>query len=137
MTHGSAQRQVLVVESNALVQGLLTDLFADAGFEVLHAATAIEALSLAQTSTLSLMIVEPVLVADRPNPGLVSALRAVSASRHVPIVVLSGRTRDLDGRAHEADLIFTKPFDIDELMNGINGLIEQENLPRAAPVFCC
>jgi two-component system, response regulator PdtaR len=110
---------ILVVEDEILIRmGLVDDLIL-AGFRVLQASDADEALRILRTS-------EPVdlLLTDVRMPGSMNGLQLAAAVRsmrpQLKIAILSAHVLS---PPPEADVLFGKPYVTDRLINGIQRLL--------------
>src|SRR3954453_16977432 len=110
-----AQRTVLVVEGDAAIRTLVVELLDDAGYTVLEADRGKTALRLAGERVPSVVLVDHNLT-DMSGLDLLERLRAHGASRHIPVMLVSGLAHQLVDRDHGADRILAKPFDIDALL---------------------
>jgi CheY-like chemotaxis protein len=114
----AAVATVLAVEDDPIVRADLRLVLEDAGFAVSHAGDGAEAIELARVH-------EPdAILLDLALPGLdgVEATRRILAERDVPIVALTGRSRELAQQAVEAGAAsyVLKPFHPDEVVEAIH-----------------
>ena len=117
-------RTVLVVEDDLTVRGLVADLLSDAGYAVLEAEDARQGFSLAHEHEPSVVLIDH-LLPDMSGLDLLERLRTSGRTRHIPVVIVSGSTwlaRDAERRAHQAERIVSKPFDIDVLLTHVDTL---------------
>jgi DNA-binding response OmpR family regulator len=115
------QRTVLVVEDDSAVRGLVAELLYDAGYAVLEADRGKLALRLAQEHIPSVVLVDHTLP-DMSGLDLLERLRTHRASRHIPVMLVSGLAHRLVDRDHGADRVLAKPFDIDVLLEQVEYL---------------
>jgi two-component system, response regulator PdtaR len=109
---------VLTVEDNAIIRADLRLVLEEAGFDVVaDARDGVEAVELAREHR------PDVIVLDLGLPRLdgIGASRRILAERRVPIVALTGRSRDLAEEAIEAGAssAVRKPFSSDELVGAV------------------
>ena len=114
--------KVLVVEDDAALRGLLTDVLDHEGYTVLEAERGLQGLRLAQEHEPSLVLT------DQTLPGmsgleLLEELRAGEGTRHIPVVLISGFSVEILGGEPHPDRILAKPFDLDALLAHIESLI--------------
>lgn len=81
---------ILLVEDDTLLRHAFRLLLEDAGYEVLEAGTAAEALASVERQAPALILLDLGLP-DRPGLEVVRELSGDPATRHIPIVALTGR----------------------------------------------
>ena len=113
---------VLVVEDDAALRGLLTDVLDQEGYTVLVAERGSQGLLLAQEHEPSLILT------DQTLPGmsgleLLEELRSGEGTRHIPVVLISGFGVQILGGEPRPDRILAKPFDLETLLIDIESLI--------------
>ena len=114
-------RTVLVVESDASVRALIVELLDDAGFAVLQTDRGDAGLRLAEEHTPTVVLVDHVLP-DMTGLDLLEHLRRHSTTRHIPVVMVSGRIQQLHDVGFGADRVLPMPFDIDVLLAHVEQL---------------
>jgi DNA-binding response OmpR family regulator len=107
--------QILLVDDDALLRRSLAFSLEQAGYRVSTAATAEDALSLAQRETPDLFLL------DIGLPGIdgLEALKTIQREFDVPVIFLTARRRELDeivGLELGASDYITKPFNTDVLL---------------------
>jgi DNA-binding response OmpR family regulator len=122
---------ILLVDDSAPLRRTLSFNLERAGYRVSTAASAEDALALAQSDLPDLVLL------DIGLPGMdgLDALRQFRASFHMPVIFLTARRRDLDqvlGLELGADDYVTKPFDLDVLVARIKTALRHTQ-PAAAP----
>jgi len=120
MANADARREppvVLVVEDEPLVRMIMVDALADAGFEVIQASDAHEALRLFEDKPEVAIVLTDI---DMPGglDGLELRDRLQARAPHVPVVVTSGRGKAGRDRTVETRFL-SKPFTVDELVTVI------------------
>jgi CheY-like chemotaxis protein len=109
-------KTVLVVEDDPWMSGMLRTLLAGEGYAVTEAATGKQGFQLATRD------VPDVVLLDLMMPGesgldVLHRLKDNTATRDIPVIVVSGHTKALQGSAAgRADGLFQKPFDLVELL---------------------
>lgn len=120
---GNEARRILMVEDEALIRMLTTDMLEVLGFAVAEAGTAAEAMEIAAGDQPLAAALVDLGLPDRPGDELIRDLR--QARPGLPIVVATGRdagalspqTRALD------DLTFLeKPYDLPQLEQALEGV---------------
>lgn len=117
---------VLVVEDEALLRNSVALILADAGYRVLAAASAEEALALLEADHADLVL------SDIGMPGmdglaLCRRLRSDTRWSRLPFVILTVNDRRIDMREAMqcgADDYLTKPFEVDELLAAVGSVLE-------------
>lgn len=127
---GQSGPVILIVEDEPTISRVLAFWLKDSGFVDYTAGSAEEALDL-------LNLIEPALVVtDVRLPGIDGAelVRRIKAQRDIPAFLMSGHP---EPRFHQADRFFSKPFDIEPLIDCIVGLKPQlaEAAQTAPPVM--
>lgn len=116
-------RTVVVVEDDDLIRLLLETVLGDEGYRTVGLTNGVKTVETVKASKASLVIT------DLAMPGcngltVVEAMRADPETRDVPIVVVSAHTSWLDHRNPPlVQGVLSKPFDLDELMSLVNGLV--------------
>jgi DNA-binding response OmpR family regulator len=126
---------ILLVDDDALLRRSLAFNLERAGYRVSTAASAEDALALAQRDRPDLVLL------DIGLPGMdgLDALRHLDAQVGVPVIFLTARRRELDevlGLELGADDYVSKPFDLDVLMARIKVVLrrsEKMTAPAAEP----
>ena len=122
-----APPRVLVVEDDPDIRTFVVLQLRELGYDVLAAETGDEGLELALTSRPALVLLDLML------PGLdgYTVCRELRARSEVPVIVLSGRSREQDRvRALElgADVYLTKPVGADELVAAVAAALRRPEL---------
>ncbi len=118
-------RTVLVVEDDPAIRELVADLLADEGYAVLQAENGRQGLRLARELTPSVIMVDQVLP-EMTGLEVLERLHAQLATRHIPVILVSGLAQTLRDGDHEADRVLSKPFDIDALLAHVDTLASLE-----------
>jgi CheY-like chemotaxis protein len=114
---------ILVVEDELLVRMFAVDALADAGFRVLEAGTAAEAMKALNGATNVRAALIDMGLPDRPGDQLADEVRALRAD--LPIVIASGRSgRELRERfaASPRIAILVKPYTAPLLLETLAGV---------------
>lgn len=119
-----AQHQVLVVEDEPDIRGILRTLLRTAGYRVAEAETAARAVVEARSHKPDLLLVDLGL----PDADGLKVVRAVREWSPVPIVVLSARTMEaqkIEALDAGADDYVTKPFSAPELLARVRAALRR------------
>ncbi|HEY8580418.1 MAG TPA: response regulator [Beijerinckiaceae bacterium] len=130
MSHSSRIPVVLVVEDEFLVRMSTSEMLADAGYEVLEAENAREALAvLGDRSDIDLLFTDVMMPGELDGLGLASLVR--ERLPHVQVIVTSAVRIPVDERLPEGSTFVGKPYE----MNGLMALFEKTLAHAAAPVI--
>ena len=118
----SQKQQILVVEDNENTRRLLETILRSSGYEVIPAPDAEEGLRILEGSTVDLVLLDLFL----PGKDGIQFLRhraEMDAERQPPVIVVSA-TEDMDTlrpqlRELGAKMALRKPFDVQELLDGV------------------
>lgn len=119
-----ALHQVLVVEDEPDIRGILRTLLRTAGYRVIEAETAARAVVEARSHKPDLLLVDLGL----PDADGLKVIRAVREWSPVPIVVLSARTMEaqkIEALDAGADDYVTKPFSAPELLARVRAALRR------------
>jgi two-component system, OmpR family, response regulator len=124
--------RLLVVDDEATVRELLSATLRFAGFRVVSAGTAAEALAAATAEPPDLVLLD-VMLPDMDGFEVVRRLREQRTQGRngpVPVLFLTARDRQADkvtGLSLGADDYVTKPFDLEELIARIHAILRRTN----------
>ena len=107
--------KILVVDDSPTQMSLMRAPFEDNGFEVITAVDGEEALALAQSPDLKLVVMDVIM--PKMN-GFQACKKIKEARKDLPVILLTSKDQKSDefwGRRQGADLYMTKPFDGQEL----------------------
>ena len=119
-----AGERVLLAEDDATLRRYLAVVLRRAGYEVAEAADGLEALRLALSTPVSVVVTDAVMP-RLGGPELCRLLRARAATAALPVLLLTG----LDAAAHPTDAAakpdarLTKPVRTDELLDCLSRLL--------------
>jgi CheY-like chemotaxis protein len=117
------QRTVLVADDDPSILKLIELVFASEGLLVRTARNGQQAVEIAAQEPPSAVVVDlrmPIL----DGYGVVGFLRSTQATCDIPIVAMSAdRHPRLDDKGFRVDAFLSKPFELDQLVNVVKGLI--------------
>ena len=114
-------QRILTVDDSVAMRQLVSATLSGAGYEVLQAGSAQEALRIAADKPVDLVITD-VNMPQMDGIALVRELRGQSAYRDKPLLFLtteSAATRKMEGRAAGANGWMMKPFNADRLIETV------------------
>ena len=115
--------RVLLAEDDRAVRRLLQVVLERAGYEVIPAADGLEAMKLALSSPINILITDAMM----PNLNgheLCRFMRNSETLSHVPIILLSALEKQVsDGQVQNADAFLTKPVSSEDLIGCIEKLL--------------
>jgi two-component system KDP operon response regulator KdpE len=115
---------ILVVDDEAPMRKLLSGNLRASGYEVRTAADGAEALKLIEELPFDLLVLD----VNMPGPNGLQVLEAVRSTAELPILMVSGRTRErdtVDALDRGADDYLSKPFGIIELLARVKALLRR------------
>jgi CheY-like chemotaxis protein len=117
-------RVILVVEDLALVRMGIVDVLVEAGFEVLEAETADDAINILETRPDIHLV-----FTDVQMPGTIDGIKLSHYIRDrwppVKLIVASGQTIPAESQLPAGARFFAKPYDSREIVRTIVGLLPQ------------
>lgn len=116
---------ILVVEDNREISGLLRDFLIAEGYSVKIAASGEEGMAFFETEGARLVVLDIML----PNMDGFAVCRKIRETGNVPIMIISAKNEKddkLNGLSAGADDYIEKPFDIDILLAKIDGIFKRK-----------
>ena len=124
VAYAPSRQVVLIVEDEALVRMTAVDMIEEAGFEILEAANADEAILLLEARSDII-----VLFTDIEMPGSMDGLRLAQAVRGrwppIKIIATSGRCVVRDGDLPSGGLFLPKPYNSSQISSALRELTAQ------------
>jgi diguanylate cyclase (GGDEF)-like protein len=127
---------ILVVEDERLIVGLLRETLESEGYQVATVSNGSDALQFALRETPHLVILD-IMLPGIDGYEVIKQLRNHPKTMHVPIMVLSAMGRVCDRmRAYDNDVdgYITKPFDTDELLAHVRRLLRRVRQASLSPL---
>ncbi|HEY8322889.1 MAG: response regulator transcription factor [Ktedonobacterales bacterium] len=118
--------KVLVVDDSWTDLTLIATPLRESGYEVVTTTDGDEALEMVGSERPQCVVLDVVLRNKQSGFQVCRKLKQNEASRHIPIILISGKNTPLDkkwGLQQGADLYITKPFDKEELLTSVRALI--------------
>ncbi len=124
--------RLLVVEDRPEMNAFIRDLFADR-FDIISATDGAEGLHQA-TECVPDVIITDVMMPGMDGYALTAAVKADPSTCHVPVIMLTAKTRDEDrisGYSAGADMYLAKPFNPNVLISMVGGLMARKERMRS------
>lgn len=135
--------RILIADDNAEIRQLLTAILSDEGHKVVVADDGKQALEMILAQVPDILVLD-IMMPSIDGYGVLKEMKSAGMRDSVKVLVLTAKTQEADwvrGFKLGADQYLTKPFDIDEFTQAIDGLIamtkeqlrirRQEELDRA------
>ena len=127
------RQTILVVDDEAPMRKLLSGNLKVSGYQVHAAADGAEALKLIEEHPFDLLLLD----VNMPGPNGLQVLEAIRRSAQIPILMLSGRSRERD-KVEALDLgaddYLSKPFGVAELLARVKALLRRVTPGTRGPV---
>ncbi|MDH7794242.1 two-component system OmpR family response regulator [Beijerinckia sp. GAS462] len=118
---------ILLVEDDAGISAILSDVLEDAGFTIVSAASGQRMDAALETEQIDLVLLD-IMLPDEDGLSICRRLRSIST---IPIIMLTALKEDIDriiGLEIGADDYITKPFNPRELIARIRALLRRSNI---------
>jgi CheY-like chemotaxis protein len=125
---------ILVVEHDASIQDLLHEVLRDAGYQVLQTNDLVQALDLAAAARPAVILLDPGLPMS-PSAAVLGRLKLDPATRHIPVVAMSGLPLPDGDGWQRLDGWIEKPFDLDVLVEHVGRLAAGPGAGAANPAM--
>jgi two-component system, chemotaxis family, chemotaxis protein CheY len=116
---------ILAVDDSASMRQMVSFTLKGAGYDVVEAADGVEALNIAKTRAVNLVITD-VNMPNMDGISLIKELRSLPGYRFTPLLLLtteSGADKKQQGRAAGATGWIVKPFNPDQLLKTVSKVI--------------
>lgn len=117
--------RVLLVEDDNALRRYVEVTLQRAGYEVLSAADGLEAMKLALTASVDIVITDA-MMPNLSGHELCRFLRNSPQLSHIPIILLSGMERREDSQEEYADALFSKPVSAEDLTECVAELLSRK-----------
>ena len=128
-------KKVLVVEDDTLLKDMLGQQLTKDGWQVLHATEGAQALTLSESESPDVMLLD-LLLPGMDGFEILTALKAKDTTKNIPVIVLSnlGQQEDVDKamKLGAADFMIKANFTLDEVSAKIKALAGGGATPEAA-----
>lgn len=122
----TSQPVVLIVDDDKILLESIADLLMLSDFQVVTARNGLEAIDIIEQNTPD-CIVSDVMMPEMDGYALLEALRGDERWAQIPIVLITAYERPLKrlkGGDLTPDAVLVKPFDVDDLVDAINNLLD-------------
>ena len=122
-------KRILVIEDSRMISELIKTGLEAAGFECETVADGLEGLKKAKEMKPDLVVLD-VMLPSMNGFKICRLLKFDKRYKDIPILMLTTRSEAQDvrlGKSTGADFYMTKPFKMDELISGINSLLESSH----------
>ena len=124
--------RILVVEDDVLMRRVLKEGLRPSGFEMIECVNGTQALDLARKDKPDLVILDMHLP-DRWGADVCKDLKSDPATKHIPVVILTGEARSLESRVEGLDLgaedYLFKPISLKVLTARISSILNVTTKP--------
>lgn len=128
---------ILIADDDPIVTRVLKPCLEQAGYQVMTAKSAREAIELANRQLPQLIILD-VLMPQMDGLRALRQLKNTEATKEIPVIVLTSsalRLTQLEAAASGADLFLTKPFSKSQLLRGLQRLVSERAPANPAPAL--
>ncbi len=124
-------QQILIVDDEADFVELVKFRLSDLPCEFLVANDGVQALSQARQFKPALILLD-ILLPDMDGLSVCEILKRQPATKKIPIIFMSALSSDVTKRttAMQAEDFFTKPLDLERLVNRVRDLLSHETIAR-------
>ncbi len=119
--------KVLIIDDESLTISLLETYLSARGFEVVSALNGLDGLTLAQVEQPDIMIVD-MMLPDIGGEAICQQLRAMPATAHIPVVILSAltnRATQEKAKTAGANTYVPKNVPLTEVLSQLNRLLNE------------
>ena len=123
------KKKVLVVDDDKDCVQLVKDFLESRGFEIVTAVEGETGLAKAKALKPDLIILD-VMMPLMDGITVLQKLKENPVTQSIPVIMLTAKDRDEDvlkGYKHGAEYYITKPFELNQLILGVNLMIGKEN----------
>jgi CheY-like chemotaxis protein len=104
------QKTVVVAEDEIVIRMMVVEVLMDAGFDVIEAGHAEEALSALQSRPMTIHLLFTDINMPGPMSGLELAHHVQGAWPHIALLITSGNDKPLPGRLPTGSVFLAKPY---------------------------
>ena len=123
--HDRARRAILAVEDDPDIMALLSEVLTDEGYTVVSARRGSDAVDVAQTTSVGLMLLDLGLPDLHGNDVLIR-LKSNPFTSDLPIIVITANPQDLRNTSY-VEAVIAKPFDLHDVLFEIESVLNRVN----------
>jgi two-component system chemotaxis response regulator CheY len=119
-------QKIMIVDDSPSMRRLLSSFLEQSGYEVAQAVDGVDALEVVDNDTFDLIITD-INMPNMDGLTLVTELRKLDATRHIPILVLTTEmdmTKKQTAKESGATGWLNKPFDEERMLSAINRVLD-------------
>ena len=141
--NGSKHKTIMVINDDPAILGLFEDLLQEEGYDVVQDQFGKSTQELHQSIRdihPDLIILDYIIGREGMGWQLLQVLKMDRGTRSIPVIICTGATRQIEElRSHLLEMnvqVVLKPFDIDHLIEVIDGVWDQQDkptVPSSAP----
>jgi DNA-binding response OmpR family regulator len=122
---GGDQKLIVVVEDNQDINDLLSSILEEEGYRVISVTDGREAVEAAREHRPDLITLDLALP-GKDGWAIARELQEDPTTEHIPILVISAYTRDLDAPLRrQVDRIISKPFYFTQVVNEVDAILRR------------
>ncbi len=122
---GRDQKLIVVVEDNQDINDLLSSILEEEGYRVISVTDGREAVEAAREHQPDLITLDLALP-GKDGWAIARELQEDPSTEHIPILVISAYTRDLDAPLRrQVDRIISKPFYFTQVVNEVDAILRR------------
>lgn len=119
----NAHLSILVVEDEILIRQMLSENLREAGFQVMEAYNADEAISLLQATLPALIISDVKMPGSLDGLGLLAQVKVTHP--HLPVIITSGHVLPSQAICAGADNFVPKPYGFGSMLCAVKNVLEK------------
>lgn len=123
-TSNKRYKKVLVIEDNHAILDVITLILQSEAYKVSGLSRGVDMMEHIQAFEPDMMILD-IMLPDADGRELLEQLRTNEATAHIPVLMISAKYTDktIQHGAYKPNGFLAKPFDIDELLDRIEGIL--------------
>ena len=116
-----ARKCVLVVEDELLIRFMMSDGLRDAGYHVIEACNADEALTILETAAPDILVSDVRMPGSLDGIGLLRVVRETLST--LPVIITSGHLDPITAKAEGAANFVPKPYSMETLIQAVKDVV--------------
>jgi len=117
-------KNILVIEDNHAILDVITLILQSEAYKVTGLNKSVDMMAHIQDSEPDLIILD-IMLPDGDGRDILKQLRTTPATEHIPVLLISARytSENIQHGEYKPNGFLAKPFDIDELLDRIEGIL--------------